>query len=99
MTPLALALAAGAALGLVFFWGLWKTVDRLPQARRPALWMLVSLLLRSSLVLGGFYFLARDGHWERVLAALLGFVLARVLLIHHVRSGRTFTPSGPEEST
>ncbi len=99
IVSLALGLGAGAALGLVFFWGLWQTIDRLPQARRPALWMLLSLLLRSSVVLGGFYYLARDGHWGRILAGLLGFALARAVLIHHVRSRRGLSPRRREEPT
>jgi F1F0 ATPase subunit 2 len=34
----------------------------------PALWFCVSLALRTSLVLLGFYFIA-DGHWQRLLLA------------------------------
>ena len=38
-----------------------------------------SLLLRTSIILGGFYVVS-GGHWDRLLACLLGFVIARFLV-------------------
>jgi F1F0 ATPase subunit 2 len=38
-----------------------------------------SLLLRTSIALAGFYFVS-GGHWERLLACLLGFVIARLIV-------------------
>jgi F1F0 ATPase subunit 2 len=77
---LLLAWVAGAALGVVFFGGLWWTVRKALTARQPALWFFGSLLLRMAVVLPGFYFVS-DGQWERLLACLLGFVIARFILI------------------
>jgi F1F0 ATPase subunit 2 len=74
--PLALAWVAGALLGAVFFGGLWWTVRKGVTSARPALWFLGSLLVRLSITLGGFY-LVSDGHVERLLVCLLGFVMAR----------------------
>jgi F1F0 ATPase subunit 2 len=76
---LALAVAGGAALGALFFGGLWWTVARSLASRRPALWLLASLFLRGALVLAGFHVLS-GGRWERLLACLAGFVLARIVL-------------------
>ena len=76
--PLGLALAAGLLLGALFFGGLWWTVRKAVSSKQPALWFLGSLLLRTSLVLAGFYFVAR-GRWERLLGCLLGFVAARLI--------------------
>jgi F1F0 ATPase subunit 2 len=76
---LAAAGAAGLALGAIFFGGLWWTVARGLSSRSPALWFAASTLLRTAIVLGGFYLAGRD-RWERWLMCLLGFVLARVLL-------------------
>ncbi len=73
---LAIALAAGAGLGLVFFGGLWLTLLRLPSARRPALLALGSLAGRIVIAVGGFY-LIMDGSWQRLLACVVGFLLAR----------------------
>jgi F1F0 ATPase subunit 2 len=77
--PLAPACAAGLLLGASFFGGLWWTVRRGVSAKRPALWFLGSVVLRMSIVLVGFY-LVSSGDWKRLLACLLGFVTARVLV-------------------
>ena len=74
----ALALAAGAGLGAIFFGGLWWTVRKSLASRRPAYWLLGSLLLRMSIALTGFYFVGQ-GHWERLAACLIGFVAARLV--------------------
>ena len=67
---LVLAWVAGGALGAMFFGGLWWTVQKALSSTRPALWFFGSLLLRMSLALAGFYFVA-GGHWQRLLACLL----------------------------
>ncbi|TFH06222.1 MAG: ATP synthase subunit I [Methanosarcina sp.] len=69
-------MAAGIFLGVIFFGGLWWTVQKGLSSRRPALWFLSSLLLRSSVVMAGFYFVS-GFHWERLLACLFGFFIAR----------------------
>jgi F1F0 ATPase subunit 2 len=71
-----LALAAGGAIGALFFGGLWWTVKKGVSASFPALWFSGSLLVRTGLALTGFY-LVSGGHWERLLACLLGFFIAR----------------------
>jgi F1F0 ATPase subunit 2 len=82
---LAYALAAGVLLGAFFFGGLWWTVRRGLASQRAALWFIGSLLLRLGMVLPGFYFVA-GGDWRRMLAALLGFVLARLVVTRLTRS-------------
>lgn len=83
---LALGVAAGVGLtvGLVYFWGLWYTLQRLPYSRHPALLMLGSYLLRLGVVLGGLY-LVMDGEIVRLGVALLGVLLARMLLVRRLR--------------
>lgn len=73
------ALIAGVLLGTIFFGGLWWTVRQGVAATRPALWFLGSLLLRTGIVLAGFYFVA-GGHWERLLLCLLGFVITHFIV-------------------
>lgn len=76
---LALVLVAGFLLGAMFFGGLWWTVQKAVFSQRPALWLLSSLLLRTSIALTGLYFFA-DGQWQRLLACLCGFVIARFIV-------------------
>ena len=64
---LVLAWVAGVVLGAIFFGGLWWTVRKGVSSKQPALWFFGSLLLRMSIALAGFYFVA-GGHWERLLA-------------------------------
>lgn len=73
-------LVAGVVLGLVFFGGLWWTVRRGMASPRPALWFFGSLVVRVALTLGGIYLVAGD-QWQRMLAILLGFWLARVVVM------------------
>ncbi len=76
---LALAWAAGALLGSIFFGGLWWTVRAGIVSRRPALLFLASLLLRMSIALSGFYFVA-GGQWQRLSSCLVGFLMARLVV-------------------
>ena len=82
---LMLAWVAGVGLGAIFFGGLWWTVRKGVSSPRPALWFLGSLLLRMCIVLTGFYFVGR-GNWERLVACLLGFVIARLVVTRLTRT-------------
>ena len=87
---LALALVTGVLLGAMFFGGLWWTVRKGLSSRQPALWFLGSLLLRTSVALAGFYFIAR-GHWERLLVCLFGFIIARLIVMRLTRPAACVT--------
>ena len=89
---LALALATGVLLGAFFFGGLWWTVQKGVTSDRPALWFLGSLLVRTTMILAGFYFVSQ-GHWSRLAMCLLGFVIARLIVV------RRLTHSPAEEQT
>ncbi len=77
--PLLLASAVGLSLGAIFFGGLWWTVRKGLSSRQPALWFFGSMLLRMGVTLAGFYFVGR-GDWRRLIACLLGFVVARFVV-------------------
>jgi F1F0 ATPase subunit 2 len=78
------ALLAGILAGSVFFGGLWWTVKRLATAKHPALLMVGGAVLRTGLVLGVFLLAGRD-HLDRMLAALVGFVIARIVIVRLTR--------------
>ena len=80
---IALVLIAGLSLGALFFGGLWWTARKGLAARQPALWFGTSLLLRSAIVLAGFYF-AGGADWRRLLLCLLGFIIARSIVTRMV---------------
>ena len=83
---LTFAIAAGLLLGLTFFGGLWWTIRKGMASPHPALWFLGSMVVRSGLALAGFY-LVSAGQWERLLACLCGFIVAR-FVITRVTGGR-----------
>ncbi len=76
---LAPALAAGVALGALFFGGLWWTVRRVLVARLPAAWLIASFVARTALVLAGLMVVAGD-QWQRWLVVLAGFIAARAVI-------------------
>ncbi|MFT7630692.1 MAG: F1F0 ATPase subunit 2 [Mariniblastus sp.] len=76
--------ASGVLLGAMFFGGLWWTVRKGLTSKNPALWFLVSPLLRMSVAMGGFYLVA-GGQWERLMLCLVGFISARFVVARLTR--------------
>ena len=79
------AFVAGMALGTLFFGGLWLTVKKVVTAKVPALWVLGSFIFRVGIVLLGFYFIGA-GSWQRLVSCLIGFIVARFIVIHFTKS-------------
>ena len=84
---LILSFSSGMALGAFYFLSLWKTLQKITDAPSPGFVMLRSYLIRTSVVLAGFY-LVMDGHWQRAVAALLGFVVMRMILTRRLGKER-----------
>ena len=80
-----LAFIAGILLGTVFFGGLWLTVKKAVAAANPALWFLASSLVRTAIVLAGFYYIA-NGDWQKLVICLLGFIAARFMVLRLTKS-------------
>jgi F1F0 ATPase subunit 2 len=89
---------AGVVLGAIFFGGLWWTVCKGLSSKHPALWFLGSLLLRTSITVTGFYFVA-SGHWERLLVCLLGFIMARLIVAWLTQSSANDQTHSSEEAS
>jgi len=81
--PLVLSWGAGVGLGVFFFGGLWWSTNQSVWSKQPALWVFGSLMLRMSVALMVFYWVA-NGHLPRLLACLLGFLLARQWLLRRI---------------
>ena len=77
---LILAWMAGLLLGGVFFGGLWWTVRRGVVSKQPAMLFMCSFLLRMGITVSGFLLLGR-GDWKRLVVCLVGFVMARLVVI------------------
>lgn len=80
-----LALLAGLVLGTLFFGGLWYTVKKAVTAKLPALWIIGGFVIRTGITLIGFYY-ASFGSWQRLLICLIGFVVARMLVMKFTKA-------------
>ena len=87
---LLLSLVTGLLLGFLFFGGLWLTIKKGVSSRYAFIWFTASLLLRTGIVVAGFYFVAGD-RWDRLLVCLAGFLIARFLFTRFTKVGEEQT--------
>lgn len=83
---LILSILAGISLGIIYFGGLWYTVNMIAQLRRPWIFITVSFLARNAIVLVGFYFLLIH-HWSNLAGAFIAFILIRQVMISSTSPG------------
>lgn len=102
---LTISFAIGLLVGLVFFAGLWWTIRTGLHSARPATLFLGSLLLRTTIVLTGFYFvvvvLNKTQHEHSLsvpLSCFFGFLLAR-FLVQRILSLRRYAQVDEKSST
>lgn len=84
-----LFIGIGCAVGLLYFGGLWLTVWRLPDARRPHLWLVLSGLGRLVGLGGAFWGVVAWGGPLAVLLALAGVIGMRTILLRLVSADLT----------
>lgn len=82
-----LALLIGNLIGIVFFGGLWLTVKKAMASKIPAVWFAGSFILRIAISLVGLYYVS-GGKWQRLLLCLLGFLIARFIVIRLTKSAK-----------
>lgn len=76
----ALSLCTGLAVGCLYFAGLWWTVKRKARQDRAVLFFCISFALRAGAALGVFFLISK-GHPFRLGMMVLGFVIARYLMV------------------
>jgi F1F0 ATPase subunit 2 len=70
----------GISLGIFYFGGLWVTVRLVPRVSKPKKLLLISFILRISVVLAGFWFVLRL-HSLHFLTTLAAFFLVRFIML------------------
>jgi F1F0 ATPase subunit 2 len=80
---LILMFMAGLALGALYFISLWETVRRLERTGGGVRLLAISFVVRLAIILTVFFFLM-NGHWERLTAVMIGFVVIRKILTYHL---------------
>lgn len=77
----------GTILGIVFFGGLYLTVQKLNAVRNPSLLFFISFISRMAIVLGGLYYVSKNGY-EGVLIALAGIIFIRFIMLFTINKPR-----------
>lgn len=95
MMTYVLAFLGGLVLGVLFFGGLYLTVQKLQTAKKPALIMALSFVFRMAVLLIAFYFIARVGYKE-VLFALAGVIVSRFVMTFRVSGNKNKEKDGKE---
>jgi len=78
---LAQMFTAGLVLGAFYFISLWYTVHKVMHTENRASLLMISFAVRLAIVLTAFFFLM-NGHWERLAAAMIGFIVMRRILTY-----------------
>lgn len=94
-TPVVLGLAVGLAAGWAYFLGLHATIEALGSARRPGWLLLGSLALRLALLLSVLWLVVRWTGPAGLIAALIGVIAARGLLVRRLVRPRARRRDGP----
>ena len=79
-------LLAGVILGILFFGGLWWTIQRCVCAKSPALLFVGSLIVRTIFTMGGLYLFCHDD-LKRWAVCTAGFLVGRGIMLKVLPSG------------
>jgi len=93
--PVAASLLAGVLLGAFYFGGLWLTVDGLAASRRPGARLVASFALRALAALLVFALIAREAQAPGIIAALAGFLGARLWIVRRTQRGKAHVERRP----
>jgi F1F0 ATPase subunit 2 len=76
-----LAAAGGAVLSALYFGGLWFTVQKMNQVKVPALLFVGSFMVRTIIVLAGFYLVA-GVRFDRLAVCFICFLVTRHFILN-----------------
>ncbi|MFO8068586.1 MAG: ATP synthase subunit I [Alkalibacterium sp.] len=73
----------GVILGIIFFGGLYWTIQKLTEVKQPGLLMIGSLIVRMAVLLSVLFYVSKSGY-KGILYAMLGMFLVRVIMIFKI---------------
>lgn len=86
LLTLLLSLAGGTAVGVLYFGGLWRTVQALTASPRPTLLFVGSFVLRNAVLAAGAVGLALLADWYHLAVFLLAVIGVRIVLVRRQAS-------------
>jgi F1F0 ATPase subunit 2 len=93
-----LSILIGLALGGIFFGGLWWTVRQAVTSQKPGTLVVVSFVIRSLVLLIGFFAVASYGGLVQLIIALVACLSVRFIMVRKIRPPETTGESpAPEE--
>ena len=78
---MSVAIGCGILIGLLYFGGLWWTVNQLPETERPLAFYLTSVVVRMAIIAACLVLTLQFGVAHLVLA-VVGFFAARLFLVY-----------------
>jgi F1F0 ATPase subunit 2 len=85
-----ISIIGGALLSVIYFFGLWVTVQKITNLNKHYyLVLLLSFLVRVTIALIGFYFILMLG-WVPALLALFAFIITRQVVVHKIGAPSSF---------
>ncbi|MBD3346651.1 MAG: hypothetical protein GF401_16470 [Chitinivibrionales bacterium] len=67
----------GVILGGVYFYMMWLNVNAISHAKHPRLALAAGSISRLLMACGAFFFILQWAKWYSLIAALIGFIMAR----------------------
>jgi F1F0 ATPase subunit 2 len=83
--PYLLSFIAGGAVGVLFFWGLWTSLQIAGKSDKKALILIGSFLLRAALAVGVMIASLHLTDVYGLLACMAGFLVARIVITRTLR--------------
>jgi F1F0 ATPase subunit 2 len=74
-----IAFFIGIILGIIYFGGLYLSIQKINQVKYPSLLMTLSFVVRMAILLGTFFYISKNGYKD-ILFALLAVILVRVIM-------------------
>lgn len=79
-----LAFFIGIILGILYFGGLYLTVQKIYKSKNPSFLMVISLVIRMGGLVAAFFYISKNGY-KNILFTLLGIIVARFIMIYVAR--------------
>lgn len=75
----------GIALGILYFGGLYLSIQKLNSVKHPSLLMVASFTIRMGLLIGTFFYISK-GTYKDILFTLVGVILVRFVMTFTVKN-------------